>query len=688
MAMKHLAPAALWLWGAAPVLAHAATPVPAIAQQAAVDREQWITLGADTLEPVLEALRGAGWQEPPSPLVEKNGVVALKVSESLLPVIGRVMHERYNRCAGFIAHDSEQEATQAQEKAGTQVPVKNLVTYTIDNAATVGVLLGEMQESNVRSTITTLSNFNNRYYTASTGVEAANWLKSHWESLAVAMGRSDVTVSLFPHPNWSQPSVILSIPGTTLPNEVVVLGGHLDSINGSSPSSGRAPGADDDASGIASLTEVIRVAMQTGYRPARTVRFMGYAAEEVGLKGSKEIAESYKSSAVNVVGVLQLDMTNYHGSSVDFGVLTDHVNAAQTAFVTNLIDTYTIGTWASTACGYGCSDHVSWTDNGFASSLPFEALMNQDNPTIHTTEDTLAQSGGTATHAVKFSKLAGAFMAELAKGEVAGAAGDNTPPMALITAPAVGATVTGTATITANAADDVAVKRVEFWVNGVLKGTDTSAPYSYAWDTVAGGNGSRSLVVKAYDAAGNVGTSSSVPVTVSNASTTATYDTALKAPKCGSANAVCDSGVLLNGRANLGPEPNKANTINGSCSDGATGVYHSDESVDRLRVSTVDGTPFKAGKQVKVEATVWAFSTYTSDRLELYSTATANSPQWTLLSTMTPTKSGAQILSTTFTLPAGAQQAVRARFRYGGSAGACGTGGFDDHDDLVFTVSQ
>ncbi len=48
--------------------------------------------------------------------------------------------------------------------------------------------------------------------------------------------------------------------------------------------------SDDDASGIASLTEVIRAAMAMGYRPARTVKFMGYAAEEVGLKGSKEIA--------------------------------------------------------------------------------------------------------------------------------------------------------------------------------------------------------------------------------------------------------------------------------------------------------------------------------------------------------------------------------------------------------------
>ena len=53
-----------------------------------------------------------------------------------------------------------------------------------------------------------------------------------------------------------------------------------------------APGADDDASGIATLTEVIRVALANGWKPKRTVKFMGYAAEEVGLRGSNAIAQN------------------------------------------------------------------------------------------------------------------------------------------------------------------------------------------------------------------------------------------------------------------------------------------------------------------------------------------------------------------------------------------------------------
>ena len=112
-----------------------------------------------------------------------------------------------------------------------------------------------------------------------------------------------------------------------------------------------------------------------------------------------------------------------------------------------------------------------------------------------------------------------------------------------------------------------------------------------------------------------------------------------------------------------------------------------DESVDRLKVSTLDGTSLEAGKTVRVDATIWAWTTPSADRLELYRAANANSPSWQLIATLTPTVAGAQTLSATYALPSGTLQAVRARIRYQGSAGACGSGeGYTDHDDLVFAV--
>ena len=91
---------------------------------------------------------------------------------------------------------------------------------------------------------------------------------------------------------------------------------------------------------------------------------------------------------------------------------------------------------------------------------------------------------------------------------------DTTPPTVSLTAPAHGATVSGTITLSANASDNVGVTRVEFYRDGVLVISDTTSPYSTSFDTTTVTNGSHSFFAKAFDAAGNVATSSSSTVTV------------------------------------------------------------------------------------------------------------------------------------------------------------------------------
>src|SRR5438445_603233 len=98
---------------------------------------------------------------------------------------------------------------------------------------------------------------------------------------------------------------------------------------------------------------------------------------------------------------------------------------------------------------------------------------------------------------------------------------DTTPPTVSITAPASGATVSGSITVSASASDNVGVAGVQFLVDGANQGAeDTSSPYSISWDTTLVGNGSHTLTAVARDAAGNSTTSSPVAVTVSNADTT------------------------------------------------------------------------------------------------------------------------------------------------------------------------
>ena len=651
------------------------------------DKEVYITVGSETVDTVRSSFRAS----PPTLVREANGVSVLKLTESQLGDVSAIMHDRYHRCAGFMAHDTQEAALAA---LGPAQPVQSLVSYTLDNAPVVNSLFSGLQEPSLRATITQLSSYTNRYYNNSTGgTQAATWLRDTWTSYA--SGRDDVSVQLYTHSGWTQPSVIATVTGTVYPDEVVVIGGHLDSININVSSSSRptatAPGADDDASGVATLSEVFRVAMAKGYKPARTVKFMAYAAEEVGLYGSQAIAQAHKSAGTNVVGVLQLDMTNYRGSAWDLTIVTDNTNAAQNAFLGNLIDTYTGYTRTNITCGYGCSDHASWTAQGYPASIPFEAQMNNDNPNIHTANDTLANStDGNATNALKFARIGAAYLAELGKGTIPGLPVDTTPPTVSLTAPASGATVNGTTSITASASDNVGVSKVEFLVDGVVKGTAVSSPYAFAWDSRTVANGSHTVAAKAHDGSGNTATTTARTVTVANVSTSGTYDTTLRTVRCSAAAATCDSGTLFNGRGNLGPEKNTPNTLRATCGDGSEGTYKSDESVEALKVSTVDGSNFAAGKQVKVEASVWAYASPTSDRLDLYYTAnaTATTPVWTLIGTFTPSAAGANTLSATYTLPSGANQAVRAQFRYGtGSpSSACVSNSYNDRDDLVFAV--
>jgi Bacterial Ig domain len=94
---------------------------------------------------------------------------------------------------------------------------------------------------------------------------------------------------------------------------------------------------------------------------------------------------------------------------------------------------------------------------------------------------------------------------------------DAASPSVSITTPRGGATVSGTVTVAANAADNVGVAGVQFKRNGVNIGAeDTAVPYSVSWNTTTAAAGSHSLTAVARDAAGNTKTSAGVTVTVAN----------------------------------------------------------------------------------------------------------------------------------------------------------------------------
>ncbi|KAG6832123.1 hypothetical protein H0H87_002636 [Tephrocybe sp. NHM501043] len=257
--------------------------------------------------------------------------------------------------------------------------------------------------------------FNNRYYKSGSGIATTTWLATTLNDIASAYPASNANISIFKHTFGPQGSVIARIPGTSS-GPVTILGAHIDTINLYNPMDGSAPGADDDGSGSVNLMEAFRLLLEAGFKPTTTVEFHWYAAEEAGLLGSQAVAKAYKSADTQVKAMMQLDMTAFvkPGSEEVISIMPDFVDERLNDFLKSLIETYSTLKWSmSPPCGYACSDHASWNQQGYPSTYPSEP-MGDDNPNVHMWNDTLATPGWSWNYTVEFTKVAVAFAYELA----------------------------------------------------------------------------------------------------------------------------------------------------------------------------------------------------------------------------------------------------------------------------------
>lgn len=187
-------------------------------------------------------------------------------------------------------------------------------------------------------------------------------------------------------------NIIASIPGTEKPNEIVVIGAHMDHI-GYGPSMSRSnkiavhPGADDNASGTVALIEIAKAFSKL--KPKRTVVFQSYSAEEMGLIGSRYYCSNplFPKGSPNIqshVFMLNMDMVGYLGkgeffygfyegdSSFDISRIIDELNQKY-SFARKI-----------TSRGSGGSDHACF----YNKRVPVAFLHTGLHPYYHTPEDT------------------------------------------------------------------------------------------------------------------------------------------------------------------------------------------------------------------------------------------------------------------------------------------------------------
>ncbi|KAI0321067.1 hypothetical protein OF83DRAFT_1162019 [Amylostereum chailletii] len=278
---------------------------------------------------------------------------------------------------------------------------------------------GQVSAAKLRSTVDSLSNnFTTRAYRGKNARAPALWIQTQF---AAAAGSANVQLI---ENSFDQPNVVAKIPGSSS-KDIVIVGAHLDSTAGSSA---RAPGADDgrhgrlidehvaDASGIAVILQALQILKSNGYTGSKTIEFHAYAGEEGGLLGSQTVANKYKSDGASVIAMLQMDMVAYQDrDKPSLTVLTD-TDSTLVKWTHQLISTYLPNDYLEeNSCGYACTDHFSWEDEGYPGvsvdeSGPDDAHFN---PYYHSPQDTLDKLD--FDKSTEFVKMVLAFVVELAQ---------------------------------------------------------------------------------------------------------------------------------------------------------------------------------------------------------------------------------------------------------------------------------
>jgi Zn-dependent M28 family amino/carboxypeptidase len=191
-------------------------------------------------------------------------------------------------------------------------------------------------------------------------------------------------------------NVIGRIEGSVHPEEVSIIGAHYDSI--SQNPMVYAPGADDNASGVAAVLEAARIL--AGYDLAGSVEFICFGGEEQGRQGAKHNAGQAAQAGKNIVGMINLDMIGYWPSSsdkeLDIGKnvasawLADAVESAADAYAA-----LPVHNWPDT--GMCHDDHVEYWAQGYDAIVLMDCYeahadpggSGESTPYYHSVGDTI-----------------------------------------------------------------------------------------------------------------------------------------------------------------------------------------------------------------------------------------------------------------------------------------------------------
>ena len=279
----------------------------------------------------------------------------------------------------------------------------------------IRALMDSVSVDSLKANIEHLCSYHNRRYDSRYIWEVQDWLIGRYHGFGI----DTVMLHDFPVPDSDIETAdnILAVQwGTKTPDEYVICGVHYDSWNadGEDPDTIRAPGADDNASGVAGILETAR--LLSHYTFDRTIIYANWCAEEIGLVGSAAYAHDMAEQGMDIVGYFNLDMTGYlkEGSDIHVHLMYTTQDSTIADYVYGLSRTYFPNMsihqdWMA----WGDSDYSSFNRNGYPAVHPFEDVR-ASSPYIHSREDILGLSVNNLEQSKRFTELNLGLVATLA----------------------------------------------------------------------------------------------------------------------------------------------------------------------------------------------------------------------------------------------------------------------------------
>ena len=282
---------------------------------------------------------------------------------------------------------------------------------TVTRDKLIEQMLEDIDPDSILNSVQRLQDFYTRYSTSdSNRVAAVNWIRDK----LIEYGCDSVYTQTFSSV-YGDNVVGIEIGKQNASNQYYVLiGAHLDDI----PSFGYAPGADDNASGVAGMIEALRVTRN--YNFVNTIRFAAFNAEEQGLIGSDSLAAFANSQSDTIIAALCYDMIGHVTAPLMDTMRLRYTSGVPgcslfaTVFYQAVADTYTqlkirhVRYTGTT----GTSDHASFWKHGYVSTGGIERVLC---PGYHTIGDTIGPTGfNNLDFATQVTQTAIAVLATLA----------------------------------------------------------------------------------------------------------------------------------------------------------------------------------------------------------------------------------------------------------------------------------